>query len=189
MAGCFQALIGRGIPLTALAECQGILDKDSILHAAIAHHLSETISTAVAAVVCTPSDGEIWCQEIEESLLAKYPTDAEKRWWLGTTAGLSAASIFSVFSRQDGLKYCAMDRSKGATPKDYPDFKRCLNLLAIFPEWRARLPEVAKAYPKTAWPAIIDRRADIEADASPFVDKKLRHIHQTWEQANNANRP
>ena len=34
------------------------------------------------------------------------------------------------------------------TPSDPDDFGRCYRLLAKFPEWRQRMPEVAAQYPK-----------------------------------------
>jgi hypothetical protein len=34
------------------------------------------------------------------------------------------------------------------TPKDPDDFKRCWKLIGLFPEWKLRLNEVAKVFPK-----------------------------------------
>lgn len=41
----------------------------------------------------------------------------------------------------------------GGVPGDSSDFGRCYKLLALFPEWRARMPEVATINPE--WTALV----------------------------------
>jgi hypothetical protein len=52
-----------------------------------------------------------------------------------------------------GVRPEAVNR-RASTPKDPSDFGRCHDLLRLFPEWRARLPEVAERYPE--WRSIVD---------------------------------
>lgn len=46
-------------------------------------------------------------------------------------------------------------------PYDPSDFRRCLLLLELFPEWRARLPEVAEKFPR--WKPLVDAWDELEA--------------------------
>ena len=46
-------------------------------------------------------------------------------------------------------------------PYDPSDFRRCLRLLAVMPEWRARLPEVAAKYP--TWAGLVEHWDELEA--------------------------
>lgn len=45
-------------------------------------------------------------------------------------------------------------------PHDPDDFGRCYRLLAAFPDWRARLPEVSARFP--AWSRLVAHWADLE---------------------------
>lgn len=68
-------------------------------------------------------------------------------WYRSTDTGTSSETIWSVMTgfpvQRDGY------------PLDPSDFGRCHRLLEKFPEWRARLPEVAERFPDTPWPVLI----------------------------------
>jgi len=66
-------------------------------------------------------------------------------WILGDDTGTSSRTIWGVMM---GAK-----NSDPSVPYDPADFGRCYRLLEAFPEWRERLPEVAKAFP--AWRGLV----------------------------------
>jgi hypothetical protein len=61
-------------------------------------------------------------------------------WLLSDDTCMSSKTICAVMT---GTKYADPD-----VPYDAGDFGRCYRLLELFPEWRARLPEVAAKHPK-----------------------------------------
>ena len=71
-------------------------------------------------------------------------------WIVGGDTGVSSKTIWAVMmGTTDALDW-------PGTPMDSGDFGRCYRLLALFPEWRPRLPEVAAKFPEwgplvTAW--------------------------------------
>ena len=74
-------------------------------------------------------------------------------WLLSSDTGISSKTIFAVMT---GAKNNNTD-----VPYDNDDFGRCYRLLQLFPEWKARLPEVAEAYPMwgpmvAAWDELSD---------------------------------
>ena len=75
---------------------------------------------------------------------------------LSGDTGISSEAICSVLT---GSK--ARDRWGGNTPSDPSDFGRCHRLLLKFPEWRERLPEVAKRYPK--WKPLVESWDELTA--------------------------
>ena len=151
----------RGIPLDALNECLPLFPENSVMDSGITHHFNASIYHAHAVMaVATERSATAWRKAIDESI---QHLDSENRWWRGTDVGTSSAALFSVFC-MDRLKGVSNDMGRGSTPSDASDFGRCHRLLELFPdEWRERLPEVAAAYPETAWPLIIDRWAELEA--------------------------
>ena len=60
-------------------------------------------------------------------------------WIISGDTGASSKTIFAVMV---GSKTVRPD-----VPHDPSDFGRCYRLLALFPEWRSRLHEVAEKYP------------------------------------------
>jgi hypothetical protein len=70
-------------------------------------------------------------------------------WSLSNNTGGSSETIHAVMMgvKKKGLLW-------GRIPRDPSDFERCHKLLEVFPEFRARLPEVAKAYP--AWKPFVE---------------------------------
>lgn len=73
------------------------------------------------------------------------PDTAETRWICGGDTGTSSATIWSVMTN---ISLHGVNRDSGV-PHDPADFGRCHRLLEKFPEWRARMPEVAVKFP--AW--------------------------------------
>lgn len=69
-------------------------------------------------------------------------------WLLGGDTGTSSITICIVMS---GLG----DRTRLGWPLDPDDFGRCYRLLTHFPAWRARMHEVAAAFPGTPWVAYV----------------------------------
>jgi len=65
-------------------------------------------------------------------------TDQHIEWLMSGDTGLSSMTIFAVMTARPYYRAC--------TPFDSSDFGRCYRLLARFPEWRDRLPEVAVAH-------------------------------------------
>jgi hypothetical protein len=63
-------------------------------------------------------------------------------WLLSDDTGVSSKTICAVMTGAAALSFGA------DTPSDPDDFGRCYRLLKHFPEWRARMPEVAKKHPK-----------------------------------------
>jgi hypothetical protein len=73
-------------------------------------------------------------------------------WLLGGDTGVSSKTILAVMTGNEVSGPFGAD-----IPYDPSDFGRCYRLLQQFPEWKARLPEVAARYPiwgpmVEAWP-------------------------------------
>lgn len=129
--------------------------------------IASALGATMAFVSAEGSDK--WRKEIEESNKAK---DREVAWLRGTDTGTSSLTIFSVLAR---CKHMVTSRHVPDIPYDIDDFGRCHRLLERFPEWRARLPEVAKAHPRwkrlvAAWPtltALYEEALDSEEPSAP----------------------
>lgn len=70
--------------------------------------------------------------------------------------GVSAATIASVML---GVPLRGFD---ACHPLDPDDLRRCVGLLDAVPAFRSRLHEVAETYPRSAWPELVARWADLE---------------------------
>lgn len=62
-------------------------------------------------------------------------------WMMSGDTGISSETILSVLTGNRAPQWTD-------TPRDPADFGRCYRLLANFPGWRERMPEVAAKYPK-----------------------------------------
>lgn len=83
---------------------------------------------------------------------ASVPSAARLGKWInGYDTGLSSKAIFL---------YMTLGIKGGATPSDPSDFGRCLRLLEAFPEWKARLPEMASV--SEEWAALVLHWAELE---------------------------
>jgi hypothetical protein len=65
-------------------------------------------------------------------------TQAQLDWICGHDTGTSSKTIFSVMTGVEAIR--------ADVPYDPDDFGRCYRLLALVPEWRPRLQEVADRY-------------------------------------------
>lgn len=101
--------------------------------------------------VCGYVDGETcWragCDHDAPAPVAQAKCTPEQ-WLRGGDTGLSSETICRL------LGNLGPPRSP-SHPLDSGDFGRCYRLLKMFPEWRARMPEVAAKYPATVWPAYV----------------------------------
>lgn len=114
----------------------------NLIAANVAHALGASI-----AVVRTEDDAKAWLQELGCG-------HGQEDWLKSGDTGISSETIFSVFTGRP----ISMRFGPGV-PHDPSDFGRCHRLLERFPEWRARLQEVADRYPiwqpfVNAWPAL-----------------------------------
>lgn len=66
-------------------------------------------------------------------------------WITGHDTGISSKTIWAVMMDAIGESRSSFDFD---VPHDPSDFGRCYRLLQMFPEWKARLNEVAKLFPK-----------------------------------------
>lgn len=154
----------RGVPMNAVDECMPLFPRHSggaVFDPGIAHHYTVTRAGPLAVfAVTTPEGSKKWRSEIFENIKSMAP---EPRWWYGTDVGTSSAAVFCVLCADYlYLRPPAKEYGNASTPADADDLGRCLRLLALFPEWRDRMDEVAAAYPGTAWPRIIDRWHELE---------------------------
>jgi hypothetical protein len=91
-------------------------------------------------------------------------------WFLFGQVGISSASICYALSgikletyfptgenNEYGIRTSDMHFFP---PSDPSDFHRCMLLLELIPEWRARLPEVAVKFPR--WKPIVDAWDELE---------------------------
>ena len=154
----------KGVSMSALSECLEMLKGCSTkgefyVHPGIAHHLKYYSGLRnVVFVIATRDNAKIWEEQIAKKLSSCNP---EGQWFYGTDVGRSSAAIFAVFCDPSFMTEPEQFSQK-AWPIDCDDFGRCERLLAIFPDLRGRLNEVAEAYPDTKWPKLIARWDEIE---------------------------
>lgn len=84
--------------------------------------------------------------ELEEKLLL---TQRYLDWCTGDDVGVSSATIFHVATGVRALRSLVYD-----APYDASDFGRCRRLVKLFPEFEAKLPEVASLCPQ--WAPIVE---------------------------------
>jgi hypothetical protein len=94
-------------------------------------------------------------------------------WLLSEDTGISSRTIFAVMT---GSK---IGGSFGPdVPHDPSDFGRCYRLLALFPEWRERLTEVAEQFPM--WRPMVDawgELTDLYEEESKNADRKAPKLY------------
>lgn len=86
------------------------------------------------------------CVETESSPSRHVPK-TPREWLDGYDTGISSKAICRTL--------LGLPVEDPTPPRDPADFGRCYRLLKLFPDWRARLAEVAKAFPASAWPALV----------------------------------
>lgn len=162
---------GRGVPMNALREVLPMIPgANADMDTGIVHHLRETGRPDTIFAIGSPAKLACWRREIWQAV-EKLPP--EERWWKGFDTGLSSAAIFAVFASSP-WREAAAKRSNGATPLDAADFGRCHRLLKLFPEWRARLHQVAEHYPQTEWPRLVAIWPALETATPEKVAEMIR---------------
>jgi hypothetical protein len=94
------------------------------------------------------------------------------RWASGDGTGVSSKAILKVMTKnypKDGYCY----------PHDGGDLGRCILLLALIPEWRARIGEMRAVGPE--WSALVDHWDELEAlyykdDNRGLIYKRMKEI-------------
>lgn len=76
------------------------------------------------------------------------PEQRAIRWIVGSDTGTSSQSIWAQMMGAGQPAWCGW-----SYPHDPSDLGRCLRLLALIPEWKPRLPEMAEHGP--AWAALV----------------------------------
>ena len=77
-------------------------------------------------------------------------------WIVGDDTGISSKAIWATMM---GVPVGGLGWS--SYPRDPDDIGRCFRLLALVPEWRERLPEMAALSPE--WAALVGEWIDLEA--------------------------
>ena len=176
-------IFGDKIPVNEYAELCKLAGDGSVISPGIASAMK-----AHTALCANNQDEQAWRDEIEASLTAHGMIYTPLTWLNGTDTGLSSRAIYAVM--MDCVN--SFGRRYGDTPSDSDDFGRCYRLLQKFPDWIPRLPEVAKAYPKTAWPAIVDVWDKLtewyEAKNTDAIYELLNTIHRAFYEKQEADR-
>lgn len=165
-----------GIPIQAFAEIETLLNKGKkmVVDGNIGHHYI-TQGKNVTLCIGNPDELKLWEDEINKSIQHKPPAT---RWWQGLDVGSSSATIFGKLVSKDCPQKDAATRfGKGSYPKDCQELERCFRLLKIFPEWKKELHQVAKAFPQSPWPQIIENWEALEnASTNAERNKILQEI-------------
>lgn len=153
-----QRIIIRGdsIPVYDLAALSAVWQKAGI------DTFVPSIASAEKALFAATSrdDVDTWLTEIAARAAQNAGGDAELAWMNGVDTGTSSKTIFSVLAKHPGREF-VLGRWGANVPHDPADFGRCHRLLVLFPEWRARLPEVVARYP--AWSGLVEHWDELTA--------------------------
>ena len=107
----------------------------------------------VVMVLVSETSGDEWVAELEaEPKPEGRELDPLLEFVAGPHCGISAQTIIWVLHGLPG-RSVRSDR-QGSPPWDPADLVRCLRLLRVKPEWRARLGEVADRVPR--WRPLVD---------------------------------
>ena len=107
----------------------------------------------------------------EEGKIMESAEARALRWALGDKVGSSSKSIARHMMGMDHDSFGA------AYPADGGDLGRCLALLDAVPEWRARLPEMARHSP--AWAALVgswDELTEMHRGGSSKIYDRMQEI-------------
>jgi hypothetical protein len=110
------------------------------------------------------------CKETDDSPSKKAGRSPED-WLQSGDTGISSETIWSVMTGHPAGRY--------GVPRDPADFGRCHRLLALFPTWRERLPEVTVRFPEwalliEAWPELTRLYVEeIVSDTAPKLYARI----------------
>lgn len=167
-----------GIPVDALPMCLPLFEKKATMWPGIAN-----ATRAIMAVPDSRSAGKAWEAEIAEAL-EKSALPPELKWLRGTDTGASSKTLFfhlcgHLVGEASAYPWkCEASGRRGFdgmtdVPHDAADFGRCSRLLAKFPAWRERLPEMAVKLPHTKWPKLVAIWHELEQLDTPMKHKEL----------------
>ena len=102
-------------------------------------------------------------------------TERALDWIVGNDCGVSSTAIWAHMMGRKPRVFCGV-----AYPLDPDDFGRCHRLLALIPEWRPRITEMAK-YGRE-WAGLSARWADVEASYEREVgDRRHGMARETYD--------
>lgn len=149
----FGVLVFGSIPIDDMVALSKVWEARGL------KYLAPGVSSALKATMAVTGDVKKWQDSINKNAQAEFPSDAEVQWLRSADVGISSKTLFSVLCRE--TLQVAAKPSRPDVPQDLDDFGRCYRLLQKFPEWKARLPEVAVAHPR--WQPFVDQWAIMEA--------------------------
>lgn len=124
-------------------------------------------------VFVSHKSGDAWRAELAgeaADVATGTPVDRAVQTWIRSgNGGSSSHTIVRVLGGQAGLAELQRMRHvpQPSHPHDPADLMRCVSLLDAVKgaggDWRARLHEVAAAYPNTAWPRLVEAWAELES--------------------------
>lgn len=97
---------------------------------------------------------------MKEGVAVRPLAERANRWVVGEDTG---SSSIAIWAHMQGVG----DEADAGWPSDPSDLGRCLRLLALIPEWKPRLGEMA-VYGKQ-WKALLERWAELEASMDDEV--------------------
>ena len=155
------------LPITKMAGVVEMAPKGAVLAPGIASALGASLAAGL------PEDVEALEKEIMAELKEAPPhipglPPKLAAWLMGPDTGLSS---LAMLSKLEGIK----TRDPEAWPRDAGDFGRCLGLLAVAPEYRDRMSEIATISPE--WSAIVDRWSELEALYQSGDPEKWKDIY------------
>lgn len=100
-----------------------------------------------------------------------------EQWIVNGEVGISSKTIWAVMMGaviKNGNSWWNYD-----VPHDPDDFSRCWKLLVLFPEWRKRLGEVAKVFPK--WTPFVREWDKLTAMHEALVAQDEHYSHKMFD--------
>jgi len=160
---------GTGVPMEALSCAVKMLErlyckkeaKRLVMGLCIVNYVKKRCNSRAVFVIGDPDCLSKWEEQIKAALAG---CSREEQWWCGCDVGLSSKLLFATLGDEihSEVRHARLEL-KGAVqlPQDGADFGRCVRLLQLFPEWKARLPEVAARWPQ--WAGMVEHWDELEA--------------------------
>lgn len=149
------------------------------------------IAAAAGATLAFTSEKEsvLWRAELDEEARRNASGDRELEWVNGTDTGLSSLYMLQELGSSEAARVIAQQQlcyrwDKHPSPLDPADLGRCIRLLDLFPEWRARLSDVALT---RGWAALIGAWPELESlyreelvGGTGYVKKTYQRMQELW---------